>query len=80
MKSISLTVDEKDYESFRILAASRTRSITQLIREAMAVYLRQLQQRSPLRDLPVLAGHRPTAELPTRADLYDDIFASKASE
>jgi hypothetical protein len=80
MKSISLTVDEDDYESFRVLAASRKRSIAQLIREAMAAYRRQLDQRGPLVDLPVLAGHRPTGPLPTRADLYDEVFASKASE
>jgi hypothetical protein len=80
MKPISLTVDEGEYETFRRLAASRKRSIAQLIRDAMTVYLGQLEQRSPLRDLPVLVGHHPIEPLPTRAEIYDDILASKASE
>jgi hypothetical protein len=80
MKPISLTVDNEEYEEFRRLAAARKRSIAQLIRDAMAAYLQQLEQRPPLGDLAVLAGHRPTGPLPTRADIYDDIFASKASE
>ena len=80
MKPISLTVDAREYEEFRRLAASRRRSVAQLIREAMAEYLSRLEQRTPLRDLPVLAGHRPTGALPARADLYDEVFASKAGE
>lgn len=80
MKPISLTVDEAEYEVFRRIAASSKRSIAQVIREAMTVYLGQLEQRSPLHDLPVLAGHRPTGPLSTRADLYDEIHASRASE
>jgi hypothetical protein len=39
MRTISLSVSEKDYESFRSEAESSNRSIASLIREAMAVHL-----------------------------------------
>ena len=39
MKTISLSVSEKDYESFRAEAERTNRSIASLIREAMAVHL-----------------------------------------
>ena len=39
MKTISLSVSEKDYEAFRDEAARQNRSIASLIREAMAVHL-----------------------------------------
>ena len=39
MRTISLSVSEKDYESFRDEAQRSNRSIASLIREAMAVHL-----------------------------------------
>ena len=39
MKTISLSVSEKDYEAFRAEAERTDRSIASLIREAMSVHL-----------------------------------------
>ena len=75
MKTISLAVSESDYEAFRTAAKRQGQPVAQLIRQAMSVYRsEQLDGRSPLRQLPVLPGPRPQAELPLRADLYDEIF------
>ena len=75
MKTISVAVSEADYRAFQDAASREQRSVAQLIREAMAEYrARRLPERTPLRQLPVLAGHRPIAPLPTRSEIYDEIF------
>ena len=77
MKTISLSVSEDDYETFRDAARDSARSIAQLIREAMAFYREErLRPRTRLEEVPVLPGHRPLGDLPSRAELYDEIFAS----
>lgn len=74
MKAISLAVSESDYEAFRRAAERDGRSIAHLIREAMAVYrVERLQERTRLKDFPVLVGHRPVAKLPTRDEVWDEI-------
>jgi hypothetical protein len=78
MKTISLSVSEEDYESFRKVAEAEGRSVALMIREAMAAYRVQvLEQRKPLRSLPVLAGHRQIAPLPTRDEIYTEIHAKR---
>lgn len=78
MKTISVAVSEDDYETFRRAARAEHRSIAQLIREAMSFYRNErLERRPPLRDIPVLAGHRPTGELPSRSEVYDELFADE---
>lgn len=75
MKTISLAVSEDDYEEFRRTARRQNRPIAQLIREAMAVYRAEhLSARVALNELPVLAGHRPRTGLPTKEEVYDEIF------
>lgn len=75
MKTISVAVSESDYDAFRQAARQRDRSIAQLIRDAMARYREtELEPRSPLRSVPVLPGHRPVGALPSRSELYDEIF------
>lgn len=75
MKSISLSVVEDDYEAFRRAARESDRSIAHLIREAMALYrAEELERREPLRDVPVLPGHRSRAGLPSRAEIYEEIY------
>jgi hypothetical protein len=75
MKTISVSVSKADYEAFRRGSKRLQRSIAQLIREAMALYREErLEQKSRLTELPILVGHRPQAPLPTRAELYDDVF------
>lgn len=81
MKTISLSVSELDYEAFRRAARNLGRPIAQLIREAMARYrAEELEPRPPLRDLPVLAGPRLRTALPSRAELYDEIFSRDADD
>ena len=44
----------------------------------MAAYRVQvLEQRKPLRSLPVLAGHRQVAPLPTRDEIYTEVHAKR---
>ncbi len=77
MKTISVSVSEGDYEAFRWAARAQGRPIAQLIREAMALYrVQQIPNRTPLAGLPVLPGHRPTGELPSRAEIYDEVYAA----
>lgn len=74
MKTISVAVSESDYEAFRQAAEHRDRSIAQLIREAMAVYRAEyLDTRKPLKELPLLSGHRVKSTLPSRDELYDEV-------
>jgi len=80
MKTISVAVSESDYDAFREAARRRDRSIAQLIRDAMARYREsELQPRSPLRSVPVLPGHRPVGRLPSRSEIYDEIFGPRAA-
>jgi hypothetical protein len=80
MRTISVSVSKDDYAAFRRGSKRLRRSIAQLIREAMALYREQrLEEKSRLSSLPVLVGHRPLASLPSRADLYDEIFARESS-
>ena len=81
MKTISISVLESDYESFRNAARARGSSIAQLIRDAMSQFRREhLDERGPLRDVPVLVGHRLVAPLPDRSETYDEAFGSVFAE
>jgi hypothetical protein len=75
MRAISVSVSKEDYEAFRRSSKRLQRSIAQLIREAMALYrVERLEPESRLAELPVLVGHRPLAGLPTRAELYEELY------
>jgi hypothetical protein len=75
MRTISLGVLEEDYDAFKEAARRQGRPVAQLIREAMALYRsQQLERRTRLEDLSVLPGHRPIAPLPTRDEIYDEVF------
>jgi hypothetical protein len=75
MKTISVAVDDEDYEAFQRAAKALGRPTASLIREAMAHYRREhLARATPLERLPLFPGHRPTAALPGRGELYDEIF------
>ena len=75
MRTISVGVLDGDYESFRQASKEQGRSIAQLIREAMSLYRREhIERRTPLRVIRTLAGHRLLGDLPTRTELYDEIF------
>lgn len=78
MRTISLAVSESEYDAFRRAAAEGGRPIAQMIREAMAEYrATRFPDRTRLRSLVVLPGHRPVSPLPTRFEIYDDIFSTR---
>jgi hypothetical protein len=75
MRTIQLTVSEADYEVLRKTADAEHRPIEQLIQEALAFFRRgRIKARTPLRDLPVLPGHQPLTDFPSRAEIYDEMF------
>ena len=74
-----MSVSEPDYEAFRIAARKQNRPIALLIREAMAEYrVSKLEETTRLTDLPVLPGHRVVSDLPSREELYDEVFGREA--
>jgi hypothetical protein len=75
MRTISLSVSKEEYEAFRRWSRRSKRSIAHLIREAMSFYRQEkLDEQARLTELPVLVGHRPLGDLPTRSELYDEAF------
>lgn len=75
MKTISVAISEPDYAALKTFAQAEGRSVASVIREAMAAYRATvIDGRTPLRDLPVLAGHSAIAGLPSRADVYDEVW------
>lgn len=78
MKTISVAVSEADYEAFQQAARDQGRSAAQLIRDAMGFFRREkLERRNRLIDVPVLTGPRLVAGLPTRHELYDELFEDR---
>jgi len=52
--------------------------MARLLRDAITLVQREKSEiKAPLRDLPVLSGHRPLGELPQRADLYEEMFSDE---
>jgi len=77
MKTISLSVSKIEYDAFKRAAKEEGRPVAQLIREAMAYYrAERMQLRTPLDEVPVLLGHRPLSEPPSRQVLWDEIAES----
>ncbi len=75
MKTISVSVLEEEYEAYRQDSKYRNRPIAQLIREAMAYYRKErLSQRDRLVELPLLVGHALSRDLPSREEIYEEIF------
>jgi hypothetical protein len=56
------------------------RRLLNLISEAMAYYReKRLEAKTPLTDLPLLSGQRLVQELPTRDELYNEIFSQTST-
>jgi hypothetical protein len=76
MRSLRVTVSDSEYDALEKVAAAQSRTLEQLVRDAlMAVRSGFAEARKPLRDLPLLPGHRPLAELPSREDLDEEMFS-----
>ena len=79
MRTLHLTITDSEYEAFRRAAEVAHRPMEQLLREAIAALQPGTRAKNPLRALPVLPGHRPLGELPSRADLYEEMFSDEVS-
>jgi hypothetical protein len=80
MRTLRVTVSDSEYDALQRVAEARDRSVEQLIQETLAFIQRNATEpRKPLRDLPVFPGHRPLADLPSRADLYEELFSPDGS-
>jgi hypothetical protein len=80
MRTIQLTVPDSDYEAFQRVARAEHRTVEQLLQEALAMFRSErIEGKAPLRDLPVFPGYRPLTGLPSRADLYDEVFETRDS-
>lgn len=76
MRTLRVTVSDSEYDALHKVASQRDWSVEQLIQETLASFqLAVGGARKPLRDLPVFPGHRLVTDLPSRASLYEEIFA-----
>ncbi|MCP3964340.1 MAG: ribbon-helix-helix protein, CopG family [bacterium] len=74
MKAISVHVAEDDYQGFKVLANLRGRPIAELLREAMAAYLKR---ESPSgRSLRQISAHESGRMLCgwTREEIFDEML------
>ena len=75
MRTLRVTVSDSEYDALQRVADERKRSVEQLVQETLASFQRETgEMRKPLRDLPLFPGRRQVADLPSRADLYEEIF------
>ncbi len=74
MKPISVHVAEDHYQSFKTLAALRNRPVAELIREAMAAYLKR-ESRTPrsVLDIPPHPSGRMLRRW-SRSELFDEML------
>ena len=75
MRTLRVTVSDSEYDALQKMADARDRSVEQLLRETLAIFQRETAGKEPLRDLPLFPGHRLVADLPSRADLYEEMFS-----
>jgi len=76
MRTLRVIVSDSEYQALQKVADARDRSVEQLIRETMAAIQREVMERGKtLRDLPLLRGHRAVTDLPSRGDLYEEMFS-----
>lgn len=73
MRTLRVTVSDSEYVALRKVADARETSLEQMLQEALVSVRREGTSRGRLRALPLLPGHRPLADLPTRADLYEEM-------
>jgi hypothetical protein len=79
MRTLRVTVSDSEYDAIQKVADARNRSVEQLLQETLASFQRETSaMRTPsLRDLPLYPGHRLVSDLPSRADLYEEIFSGE---
>ncbi len=81
MRTLRVVVSDSEYQTLQEVAEARDRSVEQLIRETMAsINGGMIETGKTLRDLPLLLGHRAVTDLPSRADLYEEVFSREDSD
>ena len=80
MRALRVIVSDSEYEALQKAAEVRNRSVEQLVQETLASFQRAMTETGkPLRDLPLLPGHRAVIDLPSRADLYEEMYSEGSS-
>ena len=76
MKAVTIHLDESVYREFQILARRAKRSTSELIREAMDLYIRTLSKKrnSLLEAVPAASVGSILEPWPGRVDLLGDFF------
>jgi len=77
MKTITLYVDENQYQELKTYARKERRSVSSLVRELMVTYNRERQAEariSPLDERPVWRTGVPRQGVQIREDLTHDFF------
>lgn len=78
MKTFSVSIPESEFEAYRQAASERNRPVDELLQEAVRLYrVERLEGRDRLEDLPVFRGHQLIGKLPTRSEIYDEMFSEK---
>lgn len=81
MHKVSVALSESEYAAFERAARLRERSASELLHQAITAFaIGKLEAKPRLMDLPTLAGLRPLTELPSRSEVYDEIFGSDRGE
>ncbi len=80
MRTLKVVVTDSEYEAIREVAEERQRPIEQLLQEAMTFFRRSPRAiKRGSQEFPLLRGHRPTAELPTRTELVEEMLSFEDS-
>lgn len=75
IKTVSVAISESEYEAYRQAASERDQPVDELLQEAVTHYrVERLEGRERLEDLPVFGGHQLIGEIPTRVEIYDEMF------
>ena len=81
MRTVALELPESDFEVLSREARAQNRSLPELIRKVLAQHGWGDDQRRPrLRELPVLEGVRHLKPLPSRSEIYDEIWERRGEE
>jgi hypothetical protein len=75
MKVVTINVAEPDYIEFQRIAKQRKKSTSELIREAMAAYLKdESRQSHSLLELEPLSAGKPLRPLGSREEMLGDML------
>lgn len=79
MKTLSVKLPDAEYKALERAALEKERSLAQLVREVLRAYQDRSREKSEprLTDLPLFEGRHPIGDLPSRAELYEDMWRAE---